>query len=58
VFPAGNRVGVVLVGSYRSFSAVRLASRPTITVDTKLSRIDLPIVGGARAARDAGIPSR
>jgi X-Pro dipeptidyl-peptidase len=58
LFPAGNRIGVVLVGSYRSYSAVRLQSRPTITVDTKLSRIELPIVGGDRAAREAGIPRR
>jgi X-Pro dipeptidyl-peptidase len=58
VFPAGNRLGLVLVGSYRSFGAVRLASRPTITVDTKVSRIDLPVVGGLRAALDAGIPWR
>jgi X-Pro dipeptidyl-peptidase len=57
-FPAGNRIGVVLVGSYRSYSAVRLASRPTITVDMKISRIDLPVVGGVHAARDAGIPRR
>ena len=58
VFPAGNRVGVVIVGSYRSYSALRLSSRPTITVDTKLSRIDLPVVGGVRAAEAAGIPRR
>jgi X-Pro dipeptidyl-peptidase len=58
VFPAGNRLGVILVGSYRSYGAARLASRPTITVDTKLSRIDLPVVGGVRAAQEAGIPRR
>ena len=56
VFPAGNRIGVVLVGSYRSYSAARLSSRPTITVDTKVSRIALPVVGGQQAARRAGIP--
>ena len=56
VFRAGNRIGVVLVGSYRSYSAVRLSSLPTITVDTKASRIELPVVGGDKAARRAGIP--
>ena len=56
VFPAGNRIGLVLVGSYRGYSAVRLTSRPTITVDTKISRIDLPVVGGVQTARNAGIP--
>jgi X-Pro dipeptidyl-peptidase len=58
MFPAGNRLGVIVVGSYRSYGAFRLSSRPTITVDTKRSRIDLPIVGGDRAAREAGIPRR
>jgi X-Pro dipeptidyl-peptidase len=56
VFRAGNRIGVVLVGSYRSYSAVRLSSLPTITVDTKASRIELPVVGGYKAALRAGIP--
>jgi hypothetical protein len=39
---------------------IRNAARsgPTITVDTKVSRIDLPVVGGVHAARDAGIPRR
>jgi hypothetical protein len=46
----------VLVGSYRSYSAVRLSSLPTITVDTKASRIELPVVGGHKAAHRAGIP--
>ena len=54
VFRAGNRIGVVLVGSYRSYSAVRLSSLPTITVDTKASRIELPVVGGHKAALRAG----
>jgi X-Pro dipeptidyl-peptidase len=58
VFPAGNRIGVVLVGSYRSYSAARIFSRPTITVDAKVSRIALPVVGGHQAAREAGIPLR
>jgi X-Pro dipeptidyl-peptidase len=58
VFPAGNRIGVVLVGSYRSYSAARLVSRPTLTVNTKVSRIALPVVGGQQAARAAGIPHR
>ncbi len=58
VFPAGNRIGVVLVGSYRSYGAARLDSRPTLTVNTKSSRIALPVVGGQQAARAAGIPHR
>jgi X-Pro dipeptidyl-peptidase len=56
VFLAGNRIGVILVGSYRSYSAQRLPSRPTITVDTKVSRIALPVLGGRQAAEAAGVP--
>jgi X-Pro dipeptidyl-peptidase len=55
-FLEGNRIGVVLVGSYRSYGAERLFSRPTITVDTKLSRITLPVRGGHLAAWRAGVP--
>jgi X-Pro dipeptidyl-peptidase len=58
VFPAGNRIGIVLVGSYRSYSAASLPSRPTITVDAKVSRVGLPVDGGQQAAREAGIPLR
>jgi X-Pro dipeptidyl-peptidase len=57
-FSAGNQIGVVIVGSYRSYSAERIFSRPTITVDTKISHISLPVLGGQQAARQAGIPLR
>ena len=56
VFQAGNRIGVVVVGSYRSYSAQRIFSRPTITVRTDVSSINLPVVGGRAAALSAGIP--
>jgi len=52
-FSAGSRIGVVLVGSYPSFS-VPLQTRPAITVDVKQTRIVLPVVGGHRAAMDSG----
>jgi X-Pro dipeptidyl-peptidase len=57
-FAAGHRIGIIVVGSYRSYSAERISSRPTITIDTKVSRIALPVVGGQQAARQAGIPQR
>ncbi len=56
VFQAGNRLGVILVGSYRSYSAERLPSRPTITVNTKATHVALPVLGGKPAAEGAGIP--
>jgi X-Pro dipeptidyl-peptidase len=52
-FSAGSRIGVILVGSYPSYS-VPLGTRPTITVDVKQTRIVLPVVGGHRAAKDSG----
>ncbi|MGH3057367.1 MAG: CocE/NonD family hydrolase [Gaiellaceae bacterium] len=52
-FSAGSRIGVVLVGSYPSFS-VPLATRPTLTVDVKQTRIVLPVVGGHPAAMNSG----
>jgi X-Pro dipeptidyl-peptidase len=52
-FSAGSRIGVILVGSYPSFS-VPLSTRPTITVDVKQTRIVLPVEGGHRAAKDSG----
>jgi X-Pro dipeptidyl-peptidase len=55
-FAAGHRIGVIVVGSYRSYGAERIFSRPTITVDTKISHIALPVLGGRTAARAAGIP--
>lgn len=58
VFSAGNRIGVIIVGSYRGYSAATLTSRPTITVDTKVSHVSLPVLGGQQAARRAGIPHR
>ncbi|MGH3453443.1 MAG: CocE/NonD family hydrolase [Nocardioidaceae bacterium] len=58
VFSEGNRLGVIVVGSYRSYSAERLPSRPTITVNTQVSRVALPVLGGKLAAELAGIPSR
>lgn len=57
-FSTGNQIGLILVRSYRSYSAERIFSRPTITVDTKISHISLPVLGGQQAARQAGIPLR
>jgi X-Pro dipeptidyl-peptidase len=57
-FSAGHRIGVIVVGSYRSYGAERIFSRPTITLDTRISRIALPVLGGLDAAQGAGIPIR
>lgn len=54
VFPAGHRVGVVIVGSYRDYGSQADQNRATITV-TPRSVVRLPIVGGAAAAIRAGL---
>jgi X-Pro dipeptidyl-peptidase len=55
VFEAGHRVGVIVVGSYRSYGSEPDQTRATITLHGRSSRIQLPIVGGHRAAVSAGL---
>ena len=52
-FEAGSRIGVILVGSYPSFS-VPLQTRPTITVNLNPTRIILPVEGGKEAVEGSG----
>ncbi|MER6977303.1 CocE/NonD family hydrolase [Streptomyces carpinensis] len=54
VFPAGHRLGLVVVGSYRNYSSVADQNRAHITVNTKASNLDLPVVGGRQSAARAG----
>ena len=49
-FPAGHRIGVVIVGSYTGFSSTTDPSGATITLDLQRSKITLPIVGGYAGA--------
>jgi X-Pro dipeptidyl-peptidase len=55
VFPAGHRIGVILVGSYPQYSSQADQSGATIGFALKSSRITLPIVGGTAAAHAAGL---
>lgn len=54
VFPAGHRIGVIIVGSYRDYGSQADQNRATITISPR-SRIELPIVGGHLAAIRAGL---
>jgi X-Pro dipeptidyl-peptidase len=54
VFPAGHRVGVVIVGSYRDYGSQADQNRATITISPR-SVITLPVVGGHVAAVRAGL---
>ncbi|MBP2327912.1 X-Pro dipeptidyl-peptidase [Kibdelosporangium banguiense] len=55
VFPAGHRVGVIIVGSYRDYGSQADQNRATITISPRRSLIELPIVGGQAAAARAGL---
>jgi X-Pro dipeptidyl-peptidase len=54
VFKAGNQIGVILVGNYPQFNSVNGPTGATVTLDTKTSKVRLPIVGGAAAAAASG----
>ncbi|MFG2076487.1 CocE/NonD family hydrolase [Nonomuraea maritima] len=55
VFEPGHRIGLVVVGSYRSYSSVADQTRANISVSTKVSDFRLPLVGGRQAASRAGL---
>jgi X-Pro dipeptidyl-peptidase len=54
VFEAGHRIGIVLVANYASFSSVPGTTGSTVTLDTRASKVRLPIVGGYGAAVASG----
>lgn len=55
VFPAGHRIGVIIVGSYRDYGSQPDPNRATISILPRRSVIELPIVGGTAAAVRAGL---
>ena len=55
VFKAGHQIGLVLIADYTPFSSVAGTGQgTTVTLDTKTSKMQLPIVGGATAAAASG----
>jgi X-Pro dipeptidyl-peptidase len=54
-FPAGHRIGVVLGANFSGYGSVNGMTQSTVTVDTKLSKVILPIVGGYPSALAAGL---
>jgi len=57
VIPAGHQLGIVLVANYRSFgsfTSTNGTTGTTITLDTRVSKVHLPVVGGYRAAVASG----
>ena len=51
-FPAGHQIGVVLLANYSM--GVAGTTKAVVTVDTKASKVSLPITGGADAATASG----
>jgi X-Pro dipeptidyl-peptidase len=55
VFPAGHRIGLVLVGSYSGYSSQADTNRATINLNITDTFFDLPVVGGKQALKQAGV---
>jgi X-Pro dipeptidyl-peptidase len=53
-FVAGHQLGVILGANFSGYGSVNGTTATAITVDTKLSKILLPITGGRAAARASG----
>jgi X-Pro dipeptidyl-peptidase len=53
-FPAGHQIGIVLGANFSGFSSILGTRSAAITVDTRASKVVLPVVGGYPAARGSG----
>ena len=53
-FAAGHRVGIVIGANFSGYGSTNGMTQTQITLDTKLSKVSLPIVGGYDAAFAAG----
>jgi X-Pro dipeptidyl-peptidase len=53
-FPAGHQIGVVLIGNFSQYSSVVGPRGAAFTLDTKASKVVLPITGGSVAAQASG----
>ena len=59
IFEAGHRIGIVVVGNLSGGTAssgvpTSASAAQPITLDTRASKVSLPIVGGTAAMTDAG----
>ncbi|WP_053226544.1 CocE/NonD family hydrolase [Solirubrobacter soli] len=53
-FAAGHRIGIVIGANFSAYGSTNGMTQTDITLDTKLSKVSLPIVGGYDAAVAAG----
>ena len=54
-FAAGHRIGIVIGANFSAYGSTNGMTQTDITIDTKLSKVQLPIVGGYDAAVAAGM---
>jgi X-Pro dipeptidyl-peptidase len=54
VFPAGHQIGIIIVANYSQFPGVNGTTATTVTLDSRASKLRLPVVGGYRAAVASG----
>jgi X-Pro dipeptidyl-peptidase len=53
-FAAGHRIGIVIGANFSAYGSTNGMTQTDVTIDTKLSKVKLPIVGGYDAAVGAG----
>jgi X-Pro dipeptidyl-peptidase len=54
-FAAGHRVGIVIGANFSGYGSTNGMTQTDVTIDTKRSKVQLPIVGGYSAAVQAGL---
>jgi X-Pro dipeptidyl-peptidase len=54
VFPAGHQIGIILVANYSQYSSVNGTTATAVTLDSRVSKVHLPVVGGYQAAVASG----
>ena len=54
-FAAGHRIGIVIGANFCAYGSTNGMTQTDVTIDTKLSKVQLPIVGGYDAAVAAGM---
>ena len=55
VFPAGHRIGLVVVGSFSGYSSIADQNRATITLNVTDTTFELPVDGGKHTLEVAGL---
>ena len=53
-FAAGHRIGIVIGANFSAYGSTNGMTQTDVTLDTRLSKVSLPIVGGYDAAVAAG----